>query len=366
MIGSARWVAAALAITMISLSVGTVSALPDDDFTPGDRTGAAHVNAEVKTGLDAFLAQIPFFSFVSDINKDSFEQGETIDLTLKDVAEYACDDAVFVVEAYAPEPPSDRSAEIRTLDHLTGYDPVLSGQMVTADVSLKLPSDAELGEWTVVAYTYCYTENAKIDDGGEIVYKSITVEEPASTGGDSTTSQDPFLTVTEQPSVAVSGTQVRTSLAFKNDGGDMKRAWSVEMQVRPKGGNLLSIADVDDTEELCDPSHPENVHKDFFLTAGQDINIDLTTTVEGGQEYDVWLVTGTACANEGGEPAGPYPSGTLVDTVCVGDCSSSTGGTGGTGGTGNGSGQTPGWLYVVVGVAGLFFVASGVIIYRYG
>ena len=322
-----------VATLIFTLLIPGTAALPDDNYAPGDPVGAATVVAEVQSGLDAVLTQLPFFSFISDINKETFQQGETIDLQLKDIAEYSCDDSVFVVEGYAPEPPSDRSPEIRALDHLTGYDPILNDQLVTADVSMKLPADAEPGEWTIVAYTYCYTQNQKLDDGGDIVYKTITVEEPTSTDdGSSTdsgsTTEEPFLTISQQPSVTVSGTQVRTTVGFRNEGGDVPQEWTVEMQVQPKGGGLLSFASVDQTEELCDPTHPENVHKDFSLAAGQSGTLDLTTSVEAGEKYDVYLVTGTGCANEGGEPAGPYPSGVLVDTVCVGNCSSSGGGTG--------------------------------------
>jgi len=307
----------AVATLLVAFILPFGGAVAESATEPAEPTGIAAVNAEIQTGIDAILSRIPLFSFVSDINKETFEQGETIELQLKDTAEYSCDDSVFVVEAYAPEPPSDREAEIRDLDHLTDYDPIFEDQLITAEASLTLPADAEPGEWTIVAYTYCYTENAKLDSGDDIVFKTVTVEESSSTSPDDTKSAE--VIAYRQPSVSVENGRVHGTVYLENSGGaDMTEDNLVEMQAQRPGTGLMSFVS---SQQLCDPAHPENVHKVFRLNAGEKASIELSTSaVEPGNRYEVHFVTGTACADNGGTRTFPYGNGLSAGTVCVGDC----------------------------------------------
>jgi hypothetical protein len=151
----------AVAATVFILFTGFAAA----GFTPqdaGSQETAGDATVDAATGIDGQVKQLvsylPTLSAFNDASTDtsSVKPGEVITFTVSDELDFACKDTVFVLEAYAPEPPSDRDYEVRSLDHLSEYDPITVGSVVTADIKLVIPEDAETGTWTAITYTYCY------------------------------------------------------------------------------------------------------------------------------------------------------------------------------------------------------------------
>lgn len=158
----------------------------------------------------------------------------------------------------------------------------------------------------------CYPDNEPVQPfyGGEKV-GSFNLEEEATAK-------------IEQASVGQTvrqtGSKVIGEVSLTNTGGaDMSEADIIEMQVRPKGSGLLSALTWTSPQKTCDPSHPENVHKEFQIASGESQNIQLEVDkshLEAGQRYDVWLVTRQGC---GEGPAEPYGTGVIADTIVVED-----------------------------------------------
>jgi len=126
--------------------------------------------------------------------------------------------------------------------------------------------------------------------------------------------------------VTVENGQITATPEFSNVGdGDMQDSDIVEMQVRPENTGLLSffgqtgkqLSYVSSGTGTCDSDTPENVHKEFRLDSRDSREISLSTStdnVEGGERYDVWIVTREEC---GGARADPYGGGVIADTVFV-------------------------------------------------
>jgi hypothetical protein len=306
-----------------------VVGLASAGFTGSD-AGSTAVEGEIRVdaqAADGFFEKLAAranpLSFIESVSSDSVQQGGTLHVSVGDVVDTACQDTVFVVEAYAPEPPSDRDYEARTLDHLTEYDPVGKDTLVSADVELTMPDDAEPGQWTLIAYTYCYETNEIIGGTSSVAEHTFTVKEVSDGGAsDDTTTQNPDLQLVRQPTVTADGTTVTGQVELQNTGGAMQTSRLVEMQVRPAGQGPLSFIS---QRRLCDPSHPENVHRAFRLGQGDHRTITLRATdLEPDTAYDVYFMTGTDCAVNGGEPTPPYRSPELAGTVCTGDCTDVT------------------------------------------
>jgi len=144
---------------------------------------------------------------------------------------------------------------------------------------------------------------------------------------------------------------VSTTVSFKNKGGAMPDSDIVEMQVRPAGETPLSFSS---TQQVCDPSHPENVHKEYQLDSGEKASTTLSTSaLEKGQEYRVYLLTREGCAGEveGNNKVEPYYNSVIAGTVDYTD----------DGGVEPPSGNP---LFVVLlAISGLILVGGGVLIY---
>jgi len=151
---------------------------------------------------------------------------------------------------------------------------------------------------------------------------------------------------TRAPTVDVSGDTVTGIVTFENQGGaDMPSSHIVEMQVRPKGAGPLSFAG---TQRVCDADHPENVHKEFHIDSGDQLDITLSAPApDTDKAYDVYFLTRDSCAatGSGNERVDPYGNSVQVRDVCVGTCTTDT-----TGG---------GVVGVMLGVAGVVAAAVG-------
>jgi hypothetical protein len=117
-----------------------------------------------------------------------------------------------------------------------------------------------------------------------------------------------------EPSKTVMGDSVRVHAFLVNDGGDMKVPNIIELQLRPHGLPLLG--GIIGNQEVCDINHPENVHRNYLLSAGTVAHIELSTKAISSGSYDVWLVTRSGC---GGSSVTPYGYGfaKFVGTVSL-------------------------------------------------
>jgi len=117
---------------------------------------------------------------------------------------------------------------------------------------------------------------------------------------------------------------VSATVRFENQGGaDMSESRIVEMQIRPKDGNLLSFVS---NNKVCDSDTPENVHKEFLLDAGESEAITLSTdnlgNLEEGKEYDIRVLTRQGCYPNN-DAVEPIPTDYTAGSFCY-KCSEDT------------------------------------------
>ena len=153
--------------------------------------------------------------------------------------------------------------------------------------------------------------------GSAIVSGSSITTTTIQTTTTTISSSSPNVIATQYPTATVSGKQITVAFKLKNTGTDMATTWLVEMQPRPHG--LLPMRFY--PQEVCDATHPENVHVDFQLASGEENTITLTSTVSDGI-YDVWMLTGDKCwsvAPTGNVKVAPFPDGYKIANVVVGN-----------------------------------------------
>ena len=113
----------------------------------------------------------------------------------------------------------------------------------------------------------------------------------------------------------VSGNNIITTMTITNTGdhmlpistGTTSGTWLIEMQVRPKGLLPLYVF----PQNVCDITHPENVHIKFALATGMTENIALQSSNLPFGEYDVYLISRDKCHAafpEGNKPVPPFPN----------------------------------------------------------
>lgn len=83
-------------------------------------------------------------------------------------------------------------------------------------------------------------------------------------------------------------------VGIRNDGPDMVDTHILEMQVRPEGEAPLAIIS---DQMVCDPTHPENVHKAFRLNSGEEaiIELEVPASVLGEGTFDVHFMSRHKC-----------------------------------------------------------------------
>jgi len=122
--------------------------------------------------------------------------------------------------------------------------------------------------------------------------------------------------------------QVIGRAEFTNTGDDMIDTYILEMQVVPKGKPHFAFIS---SQMTCDPTHPENVHKQFMLKKGETsvIQLQVPKSILGDGQFDVYFLTRHKCykdlTNEQLENhneyqlVGPIPDYQKVATVGVGN-----------------------------------------------
>jgi hypothetical protein len=290
------------------------------------------------------------FSFVST-DQGTVAPGEDVALDWEVDAQWETGtapspgEALYIVEIYDCD---DSSCDAGSSDNFVDAvrSPVdryvYNGQSYSGSATYSVPDSAE-GWWAATAYIWNsqFTSDGKdndgdgsVDEGDEALISDtpvtkFEVSSGSNTGGGSTDSSEADVVAANPPSVSVENGRVTGTVAFENSGdANMPSSNIVEMQVRPQGSGPLSFASgpfsfVSDSVQTCDSSHPENVHKEFRLDAGDSTSISLSTSaVEPGQQYDVYFMTRKGCS---GDRANPYRYSESVTGVCVGDCFGSTG-----------------------------------------
>lgn len=97
-------------------------------------------------------------------------------------------------------------------------------------------------------------------------------------------------------SAQISVAQNAVSGAFKLENpagtGAMQRLSLLEMSIRKPGGAFLALFG---SQEMCDPTHPENVNKRYLLADGEIFTLSLATQQLPDGEYEVWCESANAC-----------------------------------------------------------------------
>lgn len=174
------------------------------------------------------------------------------------------------------------------------------------------------GHYAVVGYIFHPDEGGIVTDTPESTFE---VKDSSTSDPESSPNSDPEPDVREVDGdipVEVENGEITARPEFTNVGdGDMEDSDIVEMQVRPEGTGLLNFLSWSSPQRTCDSDHPENVHKEFQLDAGDTEEIPLSTSTDNvakGAWYDVWIVTREDC---GGDRADPYGGGVIADSVYV-------------------------------------------------
>lgn len=178
-------------------------------------------------------------------------------------------------------------------------------------VTLSAGSGLEDGQsYTVYFLTRdgCYPDNEKVDP----IYNSYNAGTFTFSDEVSDPSEPQDVVQVSKPELSYEDGTISTTVSFKNKGGDMPDNDIVEMQVRPSGEGPLSFSS---TQEVCDNSHPENVHKEYNLSSGESDSTTLSTSAfdqEGS--YTVYLLTREGCYPDN-EKVDPYYNSVRAGTV---------------------------------------------------
>lgn len=115
---------------------------------------------------------------------------------------------------------------------------------------------------------------------------------------------------------------------FTNTGDDMTDTYILEMQVVPKGKPHFAFIS---GQLTCDPTHPENVHKQFMLKSGERsvIQLEVTKEILGDGKFDAYFLTRHKCYKDltpeqlenhnDYQLVGPIPDYKKVATVSIGN-----------------------------------------------
>jgi|SRR3990167_1608682 len=98
-------------------------------------------------------------------------------------------------------------------------------------------------------------------------------------------------------SIAVSQNVVSGQFKLENPAGtgNMAALSLLEMSIRKPGGAFLAVFG---NQEMCDPTHPENVNKLYQLDAGEIRTFSLATPQLPDGQYEVWCETANNCYAE--------------------------------------------------------------------
>ena len=150
--------------------------------------------------------------------------------------------------------------------------------------------------------TYCSETNLKYYCNGQNgAWQRIGSCETGESGGSSSDLSTAKSVVAESWTTYWDPTnrQVTGKVKLKNTGDDMTDTHILEMQVRPEGESALAFIS---GQKTCDPEHPENVHKQFMLDAGETAVVELNVPIDylpnGIGKYEVYFLTRHTCYNQ--------------------------------------------------------------------
>lgn len=141
----------------------------------------------------------------------------------------------------------------------------------------------------------------------------------------------PDVNIESGPSISVDRTDgsVTGRITLTNTGdGDMQGTNIVEMQVRPEDKGPLSFLSFVSTQQTCDSSYPNNVHKEFSLESGETATVTLTADqLQEGKSYDVFFLTRSGCYPDNARVE-PIPNSIKAGTFNLEDGQTGSGGVG--------------------------------------
>lgn len=174
---------------------------------------------------------------------------------------------------------------------------------------INTPAASELDDGHEVMLGFYATTVGHVDDAEQVPTGIVGGQQDETTDSDTTTSSGSSDSTTstssgsEQPDLSyqfdtsVDGRTVTTDFTITNSGGSMAEAWIVEQQIKTEAGSFLSLSTLSGPK-TCDPSHPENVHKEFRVDAGDAVQGTLTSEVPesvGGGTFLVKTIVTTKC-----------------------------------------------------------------------
>ena len=151
-----------------------------------------------------------------------------------------------------------------------------------------------------IQQTFPTITSCTLSTSGTTVYQKLCfldngVYAPSNTcgGGGGGTTTPAKLSSCKTPTVKVSGTDITAHFCIKND-GDAEAKGLIEIQP----GNPLSLMSfVSPTQETCNSNYKANVHKDFTLGKGEQVEFDLVTYVNSAGNYDISALSYDSCCN---------------------------------------------------------------------
>lgn len=321
-----------LFLTLLMFVIGSASAVdPSSNPKVGQESGNEYNfnqgNLTETSFFDRFTGSLLSITGL----QSSYEPGETINFEVeatfeetimtegmvKHAAIYKCADS-----GCDDPPPIDSSSEDKCSEEewWPDYDDCIAldddeytydfempeGDTWSYPVEFSAPSD----DATYIAVGYIWKDGIVTDVSREkFTVESQDTSEPEPEPEPNVVSSGVDVTVTDS--------QVMADVSLENNGdGDMTGTDIVEMQVRPEGSGILSfISD----QNVCDEDYPENVHKEFELSAGDSKTVSLsssTSNLENGESYDVYIVTANDCYPDN-EPVAPFGGGEQVESFTL-------------------------------------------------
>ena len=346
--GDDKWITKKRVLTAAAILVGSAFLLALSSM-PGAAAGEnLHYNQSPTS--DAQFSEISKRGFLSGLTgflsfargPDTVSPGESfeIDLEVDATKDVYTDQSRRIVEVYKCKdsgcdnpPPIDSASEDQcsSEEWAPDYDDCIYHAETETEFPYQMDEGSSWG-WTMdytapqdegyyTAIAYLYDSN----DGG-IVTTTPKHKFEVVDSSESTTEPQPELTQYSLPTSNYdeSADKVSATVRFENEGGaDMSESRIVEMQIRPKDGNLLSFVS---NNKVCDSDTPENIHKEFLVDAGESEAITLSTdnlgNLEKGKEYDIRVLTRQGCYPNN-DAVEPIPTDYTAGSFCY-KCSEET------------------------------------------
>ncbi|NUB91137.1 hypothetical protein HT576_08895 [Haloterrigena sp. SYSU A121-1] len=184
-----------ISILAVAAGIGSLNVGGSNGFDPDPDTAATDDRISIDTTVNdpTLVSQILPFDLeppslaVVDTADDTYAPGDTVNLEFTDTAHTSCDDTEFRVEVREP---GSSVTDLRGSNSLQKYDgSVMTDQLVTGEVTIRLPDDAPAGEWEAMGYLYCLDDDLVGDPDHDTFTVETTSPEPEPTD-DSTDDTD--------------------------------------------------------------------------------------------------------------------------------------------------------------------------------